>query len=198
MKSKGFLALLIAATLFAQNASALPVGDKWLYDSLPDVAFSIGSGSALVDCEVYKYTSGDYVNEYVYTYQISNVDSGVGLSLFSVGILPGADAYDPNFELLPGVVAPASWSVVTSGVVESVNGLFTSVIESGGLWSASVPLWFVSDSEPILGNGALFGTSSGIPYYATGDLLTPVPEPATLTLFGIGVLITLTRRRRPA
>ena len=71
-----FLGLLIITTVFIRDASALPDGNKWLYDSLYDVTFNIGSGTAEVDCDVYKYTSGTYEEKYVYAYQISNVDSG--------------------------------------------------------------------------------------------------------------------------
>lgn len=186
-----FFSLLVVATLFTQNANALPAGDKELYKSLPDVIFSIGSGSAEIDCKVYKYTSGVYTDKYVYTYQISNIDSGIGLSFFSVGVLDGADAFDPDYELLLGVINPELWTVVGSPV-QSVEGLFVSTIDNG---ESSALLWFVSDYASTSGSGALFGTLSGMPHYAKGDLLTPIPEPATLVLLGMVGLLALARRR---
>ena len=188
--------MLFVVTQSSQHANALPTGDNFLYDSLLDVTFSMGSGSAEVDCKVYKYTSGDYADKYVYTYRISNVDSSIGLSFFSVGILDDANAYDPDFDVLVGAVEPALWAIVRLSPpetqVESVNGLFTHTIDNG---FSSASLWFVSDYASTSSSGVLFGTSSGAPCYATGDLLTPIPEPATIFMFGTGWLMTLIRKR---
>jgi len=198
-KGVGVLIMLIVVTQFTQKATALPVGDKFLYDSLDDVTFAIGSGVAELDCEVYKYTSGGYADKYVYTYKISNISSGIGLSFFSVGIKDGANAFDPDYDSLPGAVNPTVWDVVytspPASKVESVEGLFTYTIDDG---FSSVLLWFVSDYSSGSGNSALFGTLSGVAHYATGDLLAPVPEPATFVLLGIGGLMALARKGRSA
>jgi hypothetical protein len=191
-----FLGLLIITTLFIRDASALPDGNKRLHNSLYDVIFSIGSGSAEVDCDVYKYRTGDYADKYVYAYQISNVDSGVGLSFFSVGILDGANAFDADYELLMGVVNPDIWEVVGSPA-QSVDALFSSPIYSDDPITTSTVLWFVSDYAPTSGKGTLFGTTSGMPEHATEDLLTPIPEPATIALLGICGLLTIIRKRQP-
>jgi hypothetical protein len=188
-----FFGLLAVATLFAQDAGALPVGDKFSYDSLLDVIFSIGSGSAQVDCEVYKYTSGTYADKYVYAYQISNIDSEAGLSYFSVGIFDGANAFDPGYEPLIDVAIPELWTAVGSPV-QSVDGLFTNTIRSEGPITTSTVLWFVSDYAPTSGKGALSATASGIPQPSTGDLLTPIPEPSTIVLLGTCGLLTVARR----
>jgi len=184
-----FFGFLLVAILFTQDARAIPVGG--VLDANHTETFAIGTGSATVDCKVYSYTSG----EYVYTYQISNIDSDIGLSFFSVGILDGADTFDADFEPLLGVVNPDLWAVVGSPA-QSVDGLFSSPIYSDGPITTSTVLWFVSDDPPILGNGTLFGTASGTAHYASGDILTPIPEPATFVLFGIGVLLTLPWKRR--
>jgi hypothetical protein len=184
-----FLGFAVVAALFAQDARALPVGDYSHYSSL-DTTFSIGGGSAEVHCDVYEYTSGTYAGKYVYAYEISNIDSEVGLSYFSVGILDGANAFDPDCEPQIDVVIPEFWAAVDSPA-QSVDALFTNPIHSD---TTSTVLWFVSDYASTLGNGALCGTASGIPHASTGDLLTPVPGPATIVLLGTCGLLTLARK----
>ena len=177
-------ALILMVTVFVQNAGAIPA-DGTLYNTY-EATFNIGGGYAEVDCEVYKYVS----DEYVYTYQISNQDSAIGLSFFSVGIPEGASARWPSFDSDPigGYVDPV-YSTVSGSPVQSVNYLFADTIDSG---ETSARLWFVSDDAPTMGMGTLFGEQVG----TTGDLLTPTPEPATLLLLGTGALMILTRKRR--
>jgi len=145
MKSKkefGFLVSLLMAILFAQNASAIPVGGV-LYDSYT-ATFDTGSGYAIVDSDVYEYASG----EYVYTCQIFNQNSTIGFSFFSVGILDGATAWSPsiNSDPIQGWVDPVFWTVVGSPV-QSVDYLFANTIDTG---QRSALLWFVSDSYLFL------------------------------------------------
>jgi hypothetical protein len=188
----GLLVCLFATVLITQGAIAVPVGDKSIYDRLSDVTFAIGAGSAEVDCEVFNYTSGLYADKYLYTYRISNIDSGIWLSFFSVGIKDGAVIYEAQFDSLAGAADPLVWTTVGSPV-QSVEALFTLPIEDG---SYSALLWFVSDHEPTVGSAGLSGTGSGVPHYASGNVLTPIPEPATVFLLGFGgALLTFTRRK---
>ena len=136
-----FFSLLVVAIVFAQNAGAIPVGG--VIDANHSETFSIGPGlgSALIDCEVYKYTPGEFEYEYVYTYRISNIDSGIGLSFFSVGIFDSASAESPLYDHITGAVDPTNWSVVGSPV-QSVDALFVNTINNG---QSSALLWFGSD-----------------------------------------------------
>ncbi len=193
MLSKTFLKLvllLLIATLCAQDAFGIPVGG--VQEDASSGTFEIADGIATVDSTVYSYGSG----EYVYAYQISN-SSSVGISFFSVSIATDGDAFEASWDIDSGVVEPAYWDTVGSPV-QSVEGLFVDTIDNDGLSSAV--LWFKSSHSPTLGTGVVFGSSSGVPYSATGSVLTPspTPEPATILLLGIGsAFITLTRKRRP-
>jgi hypothetical protein len=192
VRESGLLVCLFVTVLIAQSAIAVPIGDKSVYDRLADVTFTIGAGSAEVDCEVFNYTSGDYADKFLYTYQILNIDSGIGLSFFSVGIKDGAVVYDAQFDSLGGAVEPLVWTTVGSPV-QSVEALFTLPIEDGAY---SALLWFVSDHEPTMGSAGLSGTGSGVPHYASADMLAPIPEPATVFLLGFGgAMLTFARRR---
>jgi len=67
--------------------------------------------------------------------------------------------------------------------------IFADTIDSGGHSSL---LWFISHSPPYRGGGTLSSGNVG----ATENLLTPIPEPATIFMLGIGgALMTLARRR---
>lgn len=187
------LCLLFAVALFAHNAGATPVPVGWSSHDSDTATFTIGSGSATVASDVYGYDSGPYQDKYVYAYQISNTDTDLGLSSFSVSIViaDGASAYDPDYEELAGAVNPALWTTVHNPV-QSVDALFTDTLENGDI---SARLWFVSDYASGYSTSALHCMSGGTSYYATGDVLSPVPEPATIFLLGTGALMAFRRKR---
>jgi hypothetical protein len=154
----------------------------------------MNGGSATVASDVYYgYTSGTYQDKYVYAYQITNVDCGLGLSSFSVSIVisDGASAYDADYEELTGAVNPALWATV-GNPVQSVDALFTDTLENG---DSSARLWFVSNYAAGYSTSALHCMSGGVSHYTTADVLSPIPEPATVFLLGLGALVAFRRKR---
>lgn len=186
-------ALLVLAAMFVQAAKAVSDGDKLLEDFLYDVTFSTGAGSAEVDCETQRYSSGFYAEKYVYNYQIANINSDAGPKFSSPAIRDGANTFDAGYDSPIDVVTPETWPVVGSSP-QSVDALFIYPILSNGHNTTSTALWFVSDYAPDLGNGKLSATTSAVPRLATRDVLTPVPEPAKIVLFGTCGLVTVGRR----
>ena len=179
-----FLLLVISV----QNASAIPDGSKtsvWSYEK-EFLNFDY-TPIAQVDCDVWKYDLGPYL----YTYQITNI-SDTHLSFFMMEILDAAGVQSPDYDLDEQTwVAPDIWAVNGSG--QSVDALFnTNTLDIG---EVSALLWYLSDYEPSWGAGTLVGTPVG-QIFATADLPTPVPEPASLLLFATGGLLAVVRKRR--
>ena len=190
MKKVTYLIFAFGLLQMAQSAlvASPPVGTPIAYE----VTVGIGSGTAKINGAHYQITSGEYIGKYAYTYQITNIDSGVGLSFFSVGIANGVNVAHCDTE---GAVNPY-WGAIGDNppaLVQSVDALFYSPIKNN---NSSAMLWFVSDFAPGLEQGALFGTSAGAPQYATAELFAPVPEPATLSLFAIGGTLAAVARKQ--
>ena len=208
MRMRRFLSLsFLLFAIFAQNVSAIPDDGTSLYpdpqDPPPVMTFydvlsdpCDPTAIAEVECNVFQYDPCEqdpYDYEYVYTYQITNIFDA-DLTWFSV-TFDAVNVYEPSWDSDPCWVDPDYWDIAGSPT-QSVEGIFTSTI---GLGESSALLWFASDNVPIWGEGALAGLSSGF-VFATGDLIVPapIPEPASLLLFGAGGLVAVIRKRRSA
>ena len=194
MKKLICLLLLMAFSADVSFAATVPVG--WTSSQNDFADYSILGNTVRITSDVYGYATG----EYVYAYQITNTSS-VPLSFFSVAVYPGVDVSDEAYDLSGSVVEPAGWgAVVSSTQVESVNAMFFDTIDNDG--KSSAILWFKSNYGPASGNAALIGALSGVPYYASvpdsGQVLVPIPEPATIVLFSLAGFIGVTRNQRKA
>jgi len=183
---KGPFALIcsLAAMLFAQNAFGT-FTDTTLISSLYDVPFSITAGDGMVDCEVYQH---DITDEYLYTYQISNLSSSASFSFFSIGIEAELSAYDPFYDIDPfsSDINPIFYTA-SGAPVQSIDYMFSDTI---GIGQQSSVLFFKSVDAPGLGKATLYSSNMS----STNDVLAPVPEPATIALFGSAGLLILRRR----
>ena len=190
MKKFGLLVLLVLLTLFVSNASAIPVGGTPLGDPRTEI-FDIG---ASVVCNVYQYSFNQLVR-FVYTYQITNNDDMADISFFSVTMgNPSVSVWSPAVDSDPfgDCIDPAYWGIVNSPL-QSVNAVFANSLGNG---KTSSTLWFASDTGPGTASGTLFGTApDGTHVSSIGNLLAPVPEPATFALIGLGALMGLKRKR---
>lgn len=193
--SKFLILVLFMTVAFTQTAGAVPVEWGPSLDSRIARFYDVTNPAveiAEVVCNVYYHdSSAPHANQYVYTYQITNTSSDdTGLSFFSVSILTGSTVESPEHD--SNGVLPLCWDIIDSPL-ERVEALFSSSIDSG---QNSALLWFFSDYESTSAGGALSGMSSAGYVFATADdLLTPIPEPATVTLLGMGGLVLLWRKR---
>ena len=165
--------------------------------SLPIVAEKDGTLVSLVDSADYitvKSTVYESGSDYIYGYEITG--GTVDVSTLSIAILPGATVDNGGIFTFggPGVVA-TGWGPVGSPVVEMVASFHDPQVEAG---QTSMMVWFTSSLAPTEGNAGTMGVidSSQIPTLGVSQILTPIPEPATVMLLGIGVGLTTFVKRR--
>jgi hypothetical protein len=193
MKKIAILILVFTVSLLAQVTKGESPAPPGATPTTHMATYNIWSGTATVNSGVYQCNDGEYTGKYVYTYQISNISTGVGLSFFSVGVTNGATVI--GLDCAPGNIGPGDWSAVGDNLplVQSVNASFDTPIKNG---QGSTLLWFVSDYGPTMGEGFLFGFLSRVPEYDSAEVLAPVPEPTTISLLTFGGILAARARRK--
>jgi len=189
------LIVLLAATFIASSATAglmpIPAGTK---TQVAGIANSPLGSLGVVDSYVYQYSTGAHANQYLYTYELTS--TSIGISFFSVGVNDAANLTlnVANVNYAGAGVAPTNWRPA-GGPIQSVDaGFFVTPIYSG---QTSALLWIVCDYAPVMGLGSIFGTTSGVPSFAAGQLYTmEVPEPATIAMLTTGALWSFIRRKK--
>lgn len=209
----GLLSLLLVAILFAQNASAtlyLPPssyaggawqGFRYYYEDLGDDDYLWGR------IEFAVYDTDTYPNEfvgdggfeapgegqYIYAYQIFNDDpaSDEAVGYFSVFAIDGApldvDEDSIGSQEDPGGGVEPTKEGFTSSNLEAFWEFDNGVIYKG---DHSWLLVFSSNAAPVAGDYKIRAAGKG----QLG--VSPVPEPGTLTLLGLGATAAFIRRRK--
>ena len=168
--------------------------------------YATSGGATLdVDVEYAVYAPGNYGlsgtdpsigAHYVYTYQVFNDLSGnVPVSSFSVGLDPTANVANIGSDAgsgTPGGTAPTASAFSGSPPTSAGWYFFLNTIDPPPKNEHSTVLLFTSPYRPQWAPGSLL--DSGLS--DRQDLPSPLPEPATMTLVGLGLAGLVARRRR--
>ena len=128
---------------------------------------------------------------YRYNYEI--LEQNVNIQWFSVELL--SDAIVSALKPVPSETGdPAMWSVVEfDGSDVSVDAFYISQIIPG---QDSTVLWFDSPQPYTIVDGMASGITGGVYRSFEGNLYSPIPEPATMSLLALGAGFVIRRRHK--
>ena len=188
----GFFSLLAAAALFAQDAVATLTSSHY-YGS---TYYYTGGLHGRIDFAVYDDRDEYFTvnglqapgtGDYVYAYQIFHDSvANPALSSFAILGIEGApvDGIGCQDDQSGGIASTDEYFTASEGVWEFQN-------EHGqGILTAGEHSWFLvlsSDTDWVVGEYEI---------KAAGDLPVPIPEPAMITLLGVGGALTICTRLR--
>lgn len=118
---------------------------------------------------------------YRYNYEIDS--TSVNINWFSVEILPNAQLTGSKGTAGMGSI-PLIWDFVDDDPISSIAAFFQPQITIVG---NSCVMWFDSYQAPVVAGAMVGGITAGQFYSLSGDVFTPIPEPATMALFALGL-----------
>lgn len=210
MKNGALISFTAMLVMFlpVSSADALPVEGAlsgWEPDTISfDYTYDGRTLSGQIEYAVYDNYPGNWPSgdQYIYAYHITNSQfSDVAIDSFSLSILEGANVglligHD-SYGVTDGIAEMYAYFSPDSFAPQSAIYLFMPEIMGGqGLIESgdeSFNLLFSSPYAPTTGYGLVDGGSIGA---MVPGLATPLPEPATILLLGIGgALVTMMRNR---
>lgn len=198
-----FLVLLLVAILFAQNARATVIDFEDLtLGATYNVGDSFTTSGVVITAEQFQWSNGTWYAGGYARVENGGLADGAGNELHTNNI-------NLNFDfgiILTGLAL--QYGEFGGNLNININGSFVNFENFDNIDNTTiggVSVFTLDTGTPGDSSGAMFAVGEIETFVLGGQELwldnvvaSPIPEPATLALFGIGALITLTRKRRSA